>query len=92
MAAGGGVDERDERQRESGPTWKLISNEPRVKSKLIRFRLAGTALTNLQVFRERETFRRASAIIRRTGVEQDSNGDLRTARVHSRWHSLHDKH
>lgn len=34
-----------------GPTWKLISNEPRVKPKLIRFRLAWpAALTNLKNF------------------------------------------
>lgn len=34
-----------------GPTWKLISNESRVKPKLIRFRLAWpAALTNLKNF------------------------------------------
>lgn len=43
---GGGKEERG-----LGPTWKLISNEPRVKPKLIRFRLGWpAALTNLKNF------------------------------------------
>ena len=91
---------RDERWRntgrERGPTWKLISNEPRVKSKLIRFRLAGAALTN-QVFLERETFRRVSAIIRRTprkrtqGSEEGCASHEFSLDSERWWHSLHDK-